>query len=181
MKKRRINWSLLISLLALLVSIITLCLVKPHCSELGFDYQGVIVGILSLLVTALIGWNIYTTIDLKGKIDEFKYAVPISLTVSLAQLGRALFYKGYYEYAISAFLNALAAWEEGSGNELMEEAYTFSIKSLKSMREQDIVLECSQEDFKAYMDAALKTRDDDIISYVKGFKISLEHKSDIEL
>lgn len=93
----------------------------------------------------------------------------------------ALFYKGYYEYAISAFLNALAAWEEGSGNELMEEAYTFSIKSLKSMREKDIVLECSQEDFKAYMDASLKTRDDDIISYVKGFKISLEHKSDIEL
>lgn len=84
MKKCRINWTLLISLLALLVSIITLCLVKPHCSELSFDYQGVIVGILSLLVTALIGWNIYTTIDLKGKIDEFKYAVPISLTVSLA-------------------------------------------------------------------------------------------------
>lgn len=37
----------------------------PHKAELGFDYQGVLVGVLSLLVTILIGWNIYTIIDIK--------------------------------------------------------------------------------------------------------------------
>lgn len=172
MKKLRIDWSLLISILALFVSIAALCITKPRYPELGIDYQGWITGILALLVTILIGWNIYTAIDLRDKINKFKYAVPISLTVSLAQLGRALFYKGYYEYAISTFLNALAAWEEGSENELMEEAYAFSIKCLKLMKEKNISLECTPEDFKAYMDAALKTRDEDIISYVKDFKIN---------
>ena len=171
MRNRRINWSLLISLLTLIISVITLCLTNPNYSDLGLDYQGVIVGVLSLLVTALIGWNIYTTIDLKDKIDEFKYAVPISLTVSLAQLGRALFYKEHYEYAISAFLNALAAWERGSENELMEEAYSYSVRCLKLIGKKNIILECTAEDYTAYMNAALKTRDEEIINFVKGFKI----------
>jgi hypothetical protein len=38
--------------------------------DLGFDYMGVIVGILSLLVTVLIGWNIYQLVDFKGKLKQ---------------------------------------------------------------------------------------------------------------
>lgn len=125
MKKYGIGCAIAISIFAVCISVTTLCVVKPRCSELGLDYLGVIVGVLSVLVTLLIGWNIYTTIDLKDTLKQTKYAVPISLTVSLAQLGRALFYKGHYEYAISTFLNALAAWEEGAENELMDEAYLY--------------------------------------------------------
>lgn len=35
-------------------------------NNLGFDYIGAIVGILALLVTVLIGWNIYQLVDLKN-------------------------------------------------------------------------------------------------------------------
>ena len=49
-------------------SIISLCSSLPRNS--GMDYIGVIVGILSLLVTILIGWNIYTVIDFNKKKDE---------------------------------------------------------------------------------------------------------------
>lgn len=72
MKKHRINWSLLVSLLALLVSIAALCVTKPRYPELGMDYQGWITGILALLVTALIGWNVYSVIDLKGMRVEIR-------------------------------------------------------------------------------------------------------------
>ena len=39
---------------------------------MDFDYYGVIVGILSLLVTALIGWNIYTAIDIKNSVKKLE-------------------------------------------------------------------------------------------------------------
>lgn len=38
--------------------------------NLSFDYMGVIVGILSFLVTLLIGWNIFSVIDFNKKVEE---------------------------------------------------------------------------------------------------------------
>lgn len=49
-------------------SIISLCSSLPRAG--GLDYIGVIVGILSLLVTILIGWNIYAVIDFNKKKEE---------------------------------------------------------------------------------------------------------------
>ncbi len=49
--------SLVLSVIAIFVSVY-------RTDDLGFDYQGVLVGILALLVTALIGWNIYNLIDI---------------------------------------------------------------------------------------------------------------------
>ena len=63
MKKE--NWALGLSIVAMTIAIIATCIAAYRTPELGFDYQGVIVGILSLLVTVLIGWNIYTFIDIK--------------------------------------------------------------------------------------------------------------------
>lgn len=42
----------------------------PSPAELDFDYNGVIVGVLSLLVTALLGWNVYSLIDLKNNAEQ---------------------------------------------------------------------------------------------------------------
>lgn len=54
--------------ISLTMSIISLCNSLPRTD--GLDYIGVIVGILSLLVTILIGWNIYTVIDFNKKKEE---------------------------------------------------------------------------------------------------------------
>lgn len=51
------------------------------------DYQGIIVGILALLVTVLIGWNIYTLIDFsnsKNKLEELERTISNSSNESLA-------------------------------------------------------------------------------------------------
>lgn len=53
---------------ALACSLIALFHVLPR--ELGLDYLGVIVGILAFLITLLLGWNIYTVVDFKRKIEE---------------------------------------------------------------------------------------------------------------
>lgn len=37
-----------------------------------FDYQGVIVGVLSLLVTALIGWQIFNVVEVSEKVSGIK-------------------------------------------------------------------------------------------------------------
>lgn len=45
MKKE--SWALLLSSVAVLISLVAICVACPHKAELGFDYQGVIVGVLS--------------------------------------------------------------------------------------------------------------------------------------
>lgn len=61
--KNKENYALLLSGVAVLTSI-TCSFVKIE--PLTFDYVGALVGILSLLVTVLIGWNIYSLIDIRS-------------------------------------------------------------------------------------------------------------------
>lgn len=51
------------SSIAIIVAIIAIIISAPRAYDLSFDYYGVIIGVLSLLVTALLGWNIYALID----------------------------------------------------------------------------------------------------------------------
>lgn len=65
----------LLSVYAAIVCTIWMCPSLPRLlsnEELQFDYIGAIVGILSLLVTALLTWNIYTVIDTKNIKKKYK-------------------------------------------------------------------------------------------------------------
>ena len=73
--------SLLVSILAIVLSVIAISVSLPRF-ELAFDYLGLITGILGILVTVLLGWNIYTIFDfrqerqkLKDYFDEQKQSV----------------------------------------------------------------------------------------------------------
>lgn len=76
MKKedRNRNWiawiALGLSVIAIVISIIAICISCPHIPELGFDYQGIIIGVLSLLVTILLGWQIYSAIYIKDSLKK---------------------------------------------------------------------------------------------------------------
>ena len=85
--KKKENWALGLSGIAVVISIVSICVAHPHKAELGFDYQGVLVGVLSLLVTTLIGWNIYTIIDIKStrdKIDEISTGASFMVQKNMA-------------------------------------------------------------------------------------------------
>lgn len=66
----------IISAINAMSSIILLCILCPRINNLGFDYIGIIVAILALLVTLLIGWNIFTALDFRkevsAKIEEYR-------------------------------------------------------------------------------------------------------------
>lgn len=63
-------WSNCLSIAAIICSVVAICVSLPSAPELGIDYIGVIVGILSLLVTMLIGWQIYNVITIDKKIRD---------------------------------------------------------------------------------------------------------------
>lgn len=66
-------WSNCLSIAAIICSVVAICVSLPSAPELGIDYIGVIVGILSLLVTMLIGWQIWNVIAIDKKVkDEVK-------------------------------------------------------------------------------------------------------------
>lgn len=71
--ERIIIWSVVA--VSLIMSIAALCRSLP--CVMGVDYMGVIVGILSLLVTVLIGWNIYTVVDFNRIKEEQKEAMKV--------------------------------------------------------------------------------------------------------
>lgn len=54
----------------LIFNIYYICNFFPRVADnLEFDYMGVIVGILSFLITLLIGWNIFSVIDFNKKVE----------------------------------------------------------------------------------------------------------------
>ncbi len=83
--KNRIKsyWSNCLSIAAIICSVVAICVSLPSVPELGIDYIGVIVGILSLLVTMLIGWQIWNVIAIDKKIDGKVKQTSDSLTESI--------------------------------------------------------------------------------------------------
>lgn len=53
----------------MLVSIAALCVSLIRCEPMTADWMGILVGVLSFLVTIVLGWNIYTYVDM---ISEWK-------------------------------------------------------------------------------------------------------------
>ena len=52
-------WSFVFSIIALTVSIISICSAFPRIENTKFDYLGIIITIFALLITILIGWQIW--------------------------------------------------------------------------------------------------------------------------
>lgn len=68
------NWiNSVISIVAFIISIIAIAKINPT-QVIDFDYLGVIIGVLSFLVTLLIGYQIYTVINVKEELKEVRKA-----------------------------------------------------------------------------------------------------------
>lgn len=113
--------------MSVLVNIVILCVVCPRCvypDKLGFDYIGVIVGIFALLVTLLVGWQIYNYIFQKQAVhnivveemaevsDEIVKRNNSMMFLNLGQLGLALFNLGDIRGSTQAYFNALNFWDD---------------------------------------------------------------------
>lgn len=61
-----------LSLVSLLLGIAALCISYIRCEPLTVEWMGVLVGILSFLVTVVLGWNIYTYVDMRSEWKSHK-------------------------------------------------------------------------------------------------------------
>lgn len=68
---KKIYLSLILSSLAIILSVIAICYTLLR-TELSFDYLGCITGILGVLVTILLGLNIFTIFDFKQERQSLK-------------------------------------------------------------------------------------------------------------
>jgi len=120
-----INFALLIPLL---------CMHFPRIidSNLGFDYMGIIVGILSLLVTVLIGWNIYTIIDYQKEISKTKKELNFikqdinTLVNKTIQERTELFASIQKDFALISLKN----YSTGCNKSFLSSIFTYTIKSV---------------------------------------------------
>lgn len=70
--------AIIFSVVAIIMAICALA--RNNERTLGFDYLGVIVGVLALLVTFLVGWQIYTTIGITHKMANAERKIEIGET-----------------------------------------------------------------------------------------------------
>jgi len=85
----------------------------------GVDYMGVIVGILSLLVTVLIGWNIYSIMDFNKKSQSIDTAMGKAVCAASENMrctakaymsflsGEQYRLKQFYEQATGKYIEAI--------------------------------------------------------------------------
>lgn len=65
------NCFYILSLIAVVLSIVAICVSLPR-TDISFDYLGLVTGILGVLVTVLVGWNIYMIIDFKQEKEKLQ-------------------------------------------------------------------------------------------------------------
>lgn len=111
----------------------TVCEEDNHIlfNHLGFDYFGVIVGFFTLLVTFLIGWNIYSTINAKEELERTKETLTQKYKTDIATM----------KSDIEKLKGQMAAIENQSGsNEKTSKPVTFEIpKYMKDWVDYDIL------------------------------------------
>ena len=83
----------LIPYISLIFSFAALCIICVRNSPLDFDWYGALVGILSLLVTVILGWQIYSIINIgkiQKKMKKTKRELADSYDAKLAQMNEDL-------------------------------------------------------------------------------------------
>lgn len=61
-----------LSFVSLILGIAALCISYIRCEPLTIEWMGILVGVLSFLVTIVLGWNIYTYVDMRSEWKSHK-------------------------------------------------------------------------------------------------------------
>lgn len=135
------EYSIWISGTSLLISVIAVCIAAWRPPDLSFDYQGVIVGVLSLLVTVLVGLNIYTLVDFRKKESLVDENIKL-ITESLANLSKAeLSTSATTEHAISFLYYSLMGLRDPLG---LEYRYLYhNLISLAKVSQLGVIETCN--------------------------------------
>ena len=158
----------LANILILIINIYFVCHFYPRVpSYLGFDYIGVIVGILSLLVAILITWQIYNYSTLIQRVDELEN-IKISIKSNMITL-----YTTNNELSLSTqkciqnYIDAIEYAIEANDYDSIE----LPVVRLKNMCNQSDIFQIYKGERKRYIKILRNIEDvDDIISAINTAK-----------
>lgn len=136
----------------LIVSLVSVCHTHPRI-ESGFDYMGLIVGILSLLVTMLIGWQIYNALSLEQKVSNIKKEYD-GLKDKSEALARQQENIKVYNEASMEFIRGMTMLSNRNSVNLAEVYWVFSLALLHYI-EAGIDVEVNVENCLRYMNYTL--------------------------
>lgn len=188
-RKNRLLW-----IVAAVVVILSIAVINLYCNglEINSNNAGVIISSLCVVVTLILGWQIYSALDLERRIItqtrmNIKNAVAesfqVTLCITFAQLGVAQLERGEVEQATRSLFNALNTGYVD--NELYQSARDHAIDALKTMihdletsakQGNEISIIANPEDVKAYLIAALKLDDPEILKFVRRIEINSQTK-----
>ena len=103
------------SAVAIVISIIAICVANPNKPELGFDYQGILIGILSLLTTVLLafvgGSYFFQSRVIDKKIEDMSNGNKQAIAENMFYNGYngMMTSGGYYEQFITSLRTSSAA------------------------------------------------------------------------
>lgn len=118
-----------------------LCNEHPRGENLEFDYIGVIVGVLALLVTALIGLNIFSLVDFKNKEKEID-ANTASIAKALITINQAeISNNGVMEQTIASIYYVMLGYKDPLGFEY--KYIHHSLLALYYLSESDDIKNCN--------------------------------------
>ena len=139
--KSVLYWSFILSAVAVILSIVAICNTYPRQIELGLDYQGWITGVLALLVTALIGLNIFSLVDFKNKEKEID-ANTASMAKALITINQAeISNNGVMEQTIASIYYAMLGYKDPLGFEY--KYILHSLLALYYLSESDDIKNCN--------------------------------------
>ena len=76
-----------VSIISTTVSVGALIMAFPHYENASYDYHGGLVNILAILVTILIGWNIYSIVDFNRRKNEVN-SLHLAVNQALAEMSK---------------------------------------------------------------------------------------------
>ena len=137
-------------------------------TELGIDSMGIIVGILSLLVTVLIGWNIYSIIDvrqIRAELNERLENDKIQLRKEMINIAED------YSFAANSVLKQLHAQSLFFSMKNYSEAINEVVEGIENPnRQSNLELSLTDDDFKRLRSTLYKTENEKAIEYVSFFE-----------
>lgn len=163
--------SIILSILAIIIAGIA-----TFSLELDLENSSFALGVLTLLVTLLVGWQIYSKIEFDRRINkaiekQIGIGANTALFVALAQQGKSAYNKEDNAEAIQSLLNALCIWSNEMKSPLAQEAYNYCIDKLSKL-DKNIIFEVEDvEEKDAYINAAIKTGQRELIDFATKIKV----------
>lgn len=141
----------------------------------------ILVGILTVLVTVLLGWSIYTTINIqniiKGEVNKgIDRAKRSAMFVSIAQMGMTSFNNNNAENTFQLLFNALSVWDTDLNADIEKEAFGYCVETLTKyyfmVKEKGAKFKLNnQREKDIYVAAAIKTQIPELIGLAYSIEI----------